>query len=195
MAEVPVESGLLLLDVVERLGLAGVVVVVIVVVVVCSVQSKICTRVSLIACSSCVSTRAKNYSGVGAIYHQVGHGLAVQVSMTEYTQAGTAQLVGLPPTVQPPKTRLWLPSQTPPLLLLLPTTTTTGQPSKDTRFADAVKRRPTHQQLVERQPEFRKAGAAAWLALKRETSVPAHSAPKWSSPRVSDSFMQAVSLR
>ncbi|KAH9269804.1 hypothetical protein BASA83_008121 [Batrachochytrium salamandrivorans] len=58
------------------------------------------------------------------------------------------------------------------------TTTTTGQPSKDTRFADAVKRRPTHQQLVERQPEFRKAGAAAWLALKRETSVPAHSAPE-----------------
>ncbi|KAH6598667.1 hypothetical protein BASA50_003702 [Batrachochytrium salamandrivorans] len=56
--------------------------------------------------------------------------------------------------------------------------TTTGQPSKDTRFADAVKRRPTHQQLVERQPDFRKAGAAAWLALKRETSVPAHSAPK-----------------
>ncbi|KAH9271654.1 hypothetical protein BASA83_006021 [Batrachochytrium salamandrivorans] len=51
-------------------------------------------------------------------------------------------------------------------------------PSKDTRFADAVKKRPTHQQLVERQPEFRKAGAAAWLALKRETSVPAHSAPK-----------------
>ncbi|KAH9247193.1 hypothetical protein BASA81_015219 [Batrachochytrium salamandrivorans] len=54
--------------------------------------------------------------------------------------------------------------------------------------------RPTHQQLVERQPDFRKAGAAAWLALKRETSVPAHSAPKWSSHRVSDSFMQAVSL-
>ncbi|KAH6597696.1 hypothetical protein BASA50_004301 [Batrachochytrium salamandrivorans] len=51
-------------------------------------------------------------------------------------------------------------------------------PSKDTRFADAVKKRPTHQQLVERQPDFRKAGAAAWLALKRETSVPAHSAPK-----------------
>ncbi|KAH6594842.1 hypothetical protein BASA50_006316 [Batrachochytrium salamandrivorans] len=58
------------------------------------------------------------------------------------------------------------------------TTTTTGQPSKDTRFADAVKRRPTHQQLVERQPDFRKTGAAAWLALKRETSAPAHSAPK-----------------
>ncbi|KAH9276732.1 hypothetical protein BASA83_000867 [Batrachochytrium salamandrivorans] len=58
------------------------------------------------------------------------------------------------------------------------TSTTTDQPSKNTRFADAVKRRPTHQQLVERQPEFRKAGAAAWLALKRETSVPAHSAPK-----------------
>ncbi|KAH9251209.1 hypothetical protein BASA81_010904 [Batrachochytrium salamandrivorans] len=52
------------------------------------------------------------------------------------------------------------------------------KPSKNTRFADAVKRRLTHQQLVERQPEFRKAGAAAWLALKRETSVPAHSAPK-----------------
>ncbi|KAH9267039.1 hypothetical protein BASA83_010239 [Batrachochytrium salamandrivorans] len=46
------------------------------------------------------------------------------------------------------------------------TTTTTDQTSKDTRFADAVKRRPTHQQLVERQPDFRKAGAAAWLALK-----------------------------
>ncbi|KAH9247809.1 hypothetical protein BASA81_014569 [Batrachochytrium salamandrivorans] len=58
------------------------------------------------------------------------------------------------------------------------TSTTTGQPFKNTCFADAVKRRPTHQQLVERQPEFRKAGAAAWLALKRETSVPAHSAPK-----------------
>ncbi|KAH9272497.1 hypothetical protein BASA83_005306 [Batrachochytrium salamandrivorans] len=58
------------------------------------------------------------------------------------------------------------------------TTTTTDQTSKDTRFADAVKKRPTHQQLVERQPEFRKAGAAAWLALKRETSIPAHSAPK-----------------
>ncbi|KAH9276678.1 hypothetical protein BASA83_000810 [Batrachochytrium salamandrivorans] len=58
------------------------------------------------------------------------------------------------------------------------TTTTTDQLSKDTRFADAVKKRLTHQQLVERQPDFRKAGAAAWLALKRETSVPAHSAPK-----------------
>ncbi|KAH6600341.1 hypothetical protein BASA50_002352 [Batrachochytrium salamandrivorans] len=58
------------------------------------------------------------------------------------------------------------------------TSTTTDQPSKNTRFADAVKKRPTHQQLVERQPDFRKAGAAAWLALKRETSVPAHSAPK-----------------
>ncbi|KAH9248963.1 hypothetical protein BASA81_013363 [Batrachochytrium salamandrivorans] len=57
-------------------------------------------------------------------------------------------------------------------------TTTTDQLVKDTRFADAVKRRLTHQQLVERQPDFRKAGAAAWLALKRETSVPAHSAPK-----------------
>ncbi|KAH9246883.1 hypothetical protein BASA81_015525 [Batrachochytrium salamandrivorans] len=104
MAEVPVESGLLLLDVVEKLGLAGVVVVVVVVVVVCSVQSKICTRVSLIACSSCVSTRAKKHSGVGAIYHQVGHGLAVQVSMTEYTQAGTAQLVELQANLDLPQT-------------------------------------------------------------------------------------------
>ncbi|KAH9249988.1 hypothetical protein BASA81_012236 [Batrachochytrium salamandrivorans] len=52
------------------------------------------------------------------------------------------------------------------------TSTTTDQPSKNTRFADAVKRRPTHQQLVERQPDFRKAGAAAWLALKRETFSP-----------------------
>ncbi|KAH6588975.1 hypothetical protein BASA50_010395, partial [Batrachochytrium salamandrivorans] len=58
------------------------------------------------------------------------------------------------------------------------TTTTTDQTFKDTRFAEAVKKRPTHQQLVERQPEFCKAGAAAWLALKRETSIPAHSAPK-----------------
>ncbi|KAH6600886.1 hypothetical protein BASA50_001993 [Batrachochytrium salamandrivorans] len=58
------------------------------------------------------------------------------------------------------------------------TTTTTGQPSKDTRFADAVKKRLTHQQLVERQHDFCKAGASAWLALKRETSVPAHSSTK-----------------
>ncbi|KAH6593770.1 hypothetical protein BASA61_004160 [Batrachochytrium salamandrivorans] len=71
-------------------------------------------------------------------------------------------------------------------------TTSTGQLVKNTRFADAVKRRPTHQQLVERQPEFRKAGAAAWLALKRETSVPAHVHQKWSSPRVSKSFMQSL---
>ncbi|KAH9266234.1 hypothetical protein BASA83_010711 [Batrachochytrium salamandrivorans] len=34
------------------------------------------------------------------------------------------------------------------------TTTTTDQTFKDTRFAEAVKKRPTHQQLVERQPEF-----------------------------------------
>ncbi|KAH9250111.1 hypothetical protein BASA81_012063 [Batrachochytrium salamandrivorans] len=52
------------------------------------------------------------------------------------------------------------------------TSTTTDQPSKNTRFADAVKRRPTHQQLVERQPEFRKAGAAAWLALKARDFSP-----------------------
>ncbi|KAH9246909.1 hypothetical protein BASA81_015517 [Batrachochytrium salamandrivorans] len=83
--------------------------------------------------------------------------------------------------VQPPNARLWLPSQTPPpllLLLLLPLLLLLANPLRTLDFADAVKRRPTHQQLVERQPEFRKAGAAAWLALKRETSVPAHSAPK-----------------
>ncbi|KAH9250456.1 hypothetical protein BASA81_011742 [Batrachochytrium salamandrivorans] len=53
--------------------------------------------------------------------------------------------------------------------------------------------RPTHQQLVERQPEFRKAGAAAWLALKRETSVPAHSAPKVELSSGLDSSMQVDS--
>ncbi|KAH9244777.1 hypothetical protein BASA81_017792 [Batrachochytrium salamandrivorans] len=37
---------------------------------------------------------------------------------------------------------------------------------------------PLTNSWLKRQPEFRKAGAAAWLALKRETSVPAHSAPK-----------------
>ncbi|KAH9263936.1 hypothetical protein BASA83_012642 [Batrachochytrium salamandrivorans] len=72
------------------------------------------------------------------------------------------------------------------------TTTTTGQPSKDTRFADAVKRRPTHQQLVERQPDFRKAGAAAWLALNERIQSLHTVHRKWSSLRVSDSSMQAV---
>ncbi|KAH9245509.1 hypothetical protein BASA81_016994 [Batrachochytrium salamandrivorans] len=85
----------------------------------------------------------------------------------------------LPPTGATPKRKTMA---TKPILTTTTatttTTTTTNQPSKDTRFADAVKKRPTHQQLVERQPDFRKAGAAAWLALKRETSVPAHSAPK-----------------
>ncbi|KAH9244103.1 hypothetical protein BASA81_018534 [Batrachochytrium salamandrivorans] len=75
-----------------------------------------------------------------------------------------------------PNASLWLPSQTPPPLLLLLLLQLTS-PLRHS-IADAVKKRPTHQQLVERQPEFRKAGAAAWLALKRETSVPAHSAPK-----------------
>ncbi|KAH6595459.1 hypothetical protein BASA50_005811 [Batrachochytrium salamandrivorans] len=86
----------------------------------------------------------------------------------------------LPQTGAKPKRKTMATKPNP--LPLLPTTTstttTTDQPSKDTRFADAVKRRLTHQQLVERQSDFRKAGAAAWLALKRETSVPAHSAPK-----------------
>ncbi|KAH9277207.1 hypothetical protein BASA83_000069 [Batrachochytrium salamandrivorans] len=99
----------------------------------------------------------------------------------------------LPPTDAKPKGKTMATKPNPTTNTATTTTsTTTGQPSKNTCFADAVKRRPTHQQLVERQPEFRKAGAAAWLALKRETSVPAHSAPKWSSPRVSDSSMQAV---
>ncbi|KAH9271708.1 hypothetical protein BASA83_006077 [Batrachochytrium salamandrivorans] len=47
-----------------------------------------------------------------------------------------------------------------------------ANPLRNTRFADAVKNGPPNQQLVERQPEFRKAGAAAWLALKRETFSP-----------------------
>ncbi|KAH9255931.1 hypothetical protein BASA81_005966 [Batrachochytrium salamandrivorans] len=77
-----------------------------------------------------------------------------------------------------PKSKTTAPKPNPTTTTATTTTTTTDQPSKNTRFADAVKRRPTHQQLVERQPDFRKAGAAAWLALKRETSVPAHNAPK-----------------
>ncbi|KAH6562950.1 hypothetical protein BASA60_010867 [Batrachochytrium salamandrivorans] len=85
----------------------------------------------------------------------------------------------LPPTGEKPKRKTVATKPNPTTTATTATTTTTtDQTSKDTRFADAVKRRPTHQQLVERQPDFRKAGAAAWLALKRETSVPAHSAPK-----------------
>ncbi|KAH9245274.1 hypothetical protein BASA81_017256 [Batrachochytrium salamandrivorans] len=86
----------------------------------------------------------------------------------------------LPPTGARPKRKsvATKPNPTTTITATTTTSTTTDQLSKDTRFADAVKKRPTHQQLVERQPEFRKAGAAAWLALKRETSVPAHSAPK-----------------
>ncbi|KAH9272454.1 hypothetical protein BASA83_005261 [Batrachochytrium salamandrivorans] len=68
------------------------------------------------------------------------------------------------------------------------TTAATNQPSKDTRFADAVKRRPTHQQLVERQPDFRKAGAAAWLALNERLQSLHTVHQKWSSLRVSDSL-------
>ncbi|KAH9273510.1 hypothetical protein BASA83_004176 [Batrachochytrium salamandrivorans] len=84
----------------------------------------------------------------------------------------------LPPTGENPKRKTMATKPNTTTATTATTTTTTDQTSKDTRFADAVKRRPTHQQLVERQPDFRKAGAAAWLALKRETSVPAHSAPK-----------------
>ncbi|KAH9249174.1 hypothetical protein BASA81_013133 [Batrachochytrium salamandrivorans] len=84
----------------------------------------------------------------------------------------------LPPTGATSKRKTVATKPNPTTTTTATTSTTTDQPSKNTRFADAVKRRLTHQQLVERQPEFRKAGAAAWLALKRETSVPAHSAPK-----------------
>ncbi|KAH9250153.1 hypothetical protein BASA81_012031 [Batrachochytrium salamandrivorans] len=84
----------------------------------------------------------------------------------------------LPPTGATPKSKTMATKPNSNIATTTTTTTTTDQTSKDTRFADAVKKRPTHQQLVERQPDFRKAGAAAWLALKRETSIPAHSAPK-----------------
>ncbi|KAH9269598.1 hypothetical protein BASA83_008247 [Batrachochytrium salamandrivorans] len=67
----------------------------------------------------------------------------------------------LPPTGAKPKrkTMATKPNPTTATTATTTTSTTTGQPSKTL-------------------PEFRKAGAAAWLALKRETSVPAHSAPK-----------------
>ncbi|KAH6600902.1 hypothetical protein BASA61_002114 [Batrachochytrium salamandrivorans] len=62
------------------------------------------------------------------------------------------------------------------------------------QFADTVKKRLTHQQLVERQPDFCKADAAAWLALRRDTLIPAHSAPKVElSSGIPDSSMQVVS--
>ncbi|KAH6583560.1 hypothetical protein BASA61_007946 [Batrachochytrium salamandrivorans] len=48
--------------------------------------------------------------------------------------------------------------------------------------------------LVERQPDFCKADAAAWLALRRDTLIPAHSAPKVElSSGIPDSSMQVVS--
>ncbi|KAH6560806.1 hypothetical protein BASA62_010240 [Batrachochytrium salamandrivorans] len=67
----------------------------------------------------------------------------------------------LPPTGAKPKrkTVATKPNPTTTTTATTTTTTTTDQPSKDTRFR-------------------RRSGAAAWLALKRETSVPAHSAPK-----------------
>ncbi|KAH6596880.1 hypothetical protein BASA61_003319 [Batrachochytrium salamandrivorans] len=62
------------------------------------------------------------------------------------------------------------------------------------QFADTVKKRLTHQQLVERQPDFCKADAAAWLALRRDTLIPAHSAPKVElSSGIPDSSMQVDS--
>ncbi|KAH6573664.1 hypothetical protein BASA62_002820 [Batrachochytrium salamandrivorans] len=87
----------------------------------------------------------------------------------------------LPPTGATPKRKIMATKSNPTTTTTITATstaTTTDQLVKNTRFADAVKRRSTHQQLVERQPDFCKAGADAWLALKREASVPAHSAPK-----------------
>ncbi|KAH9250975.1 hypothetical protein BASA81_011233 [Batrachochytrium salamandrivorans] len=84
----------------------------------------------------------------------------------------------LPPTGAKPKRKTMATKPNPTTTATTATTattttsTTTGQPSKNTRFADAVKRRPTHQQLVERQPEFRKAGAAAWLAIETRDFSP-----------------------
>ncbi|KAH9271982.1 hypothetical protein BASA83_005828 [Batrachochytrium salamandrivorans] len=98
-------------------------------------------------------------------------------STGEATQAALAAILARLEVGPVPKSKT-MATKPHPTTTTTTTTTTTDQPSKDTRFADAVKKRLTHQQLVERQPEFRKAGAAAWLALKRETSVPAHSAPK-----------------
>ncbi|KAH9267688.1 hypothetical protein BASA83_009761 [Batrachochytrium salamandrivorans] len=64
----------------------------------------------------------------------------------------------LPPTGEKPKRKTMATKPNPTTATTATTTTTTDQTSKDTRFADAVKRRPTHQQLVERQPDFRKLG-------------------------------------
>ncbi|KAH6565574.1 hypothetical protein BASA62_007181 [Batrachochytrium salamandrivorans] len=58
------------------------------------------------------------------------------------------------------------------------TSTTTDQPSKTLDSLMLSKNGPPINSWLNASPEFRKAGAAAWLALKRETSVPAHSAPK-----------------
>ncbi|KAH6593467.1 hypothetical protein BASA61_004304 [Batrachochytrium salamandrivorans] len=104
---------------------------------------------------------------------------ALQAIVLQVVVSNNKDYPPLPPTGAKPKSKTTAPKPNPTTTTATTTTTTTtDQPSKNTRFADAVKRRPTHQQLVERQPDFRKAGAAAWLALKRETSVPAHNAPK-----------------
>ncbi|KAH9250311.1 hypothetical protein BASA81_011928 [Batrachochytrium salamandrivorans] len=100
----------------------------------------------------------------------------------------------LPPTGATSKARLWLPSQTPLLLLLhYYYFYYTGHPQKHCLLM-LSKGGPPHQQLVERQPEFRKAGAAAG-SLERETSVPAHSAPKVELSSGLRLIMQADSLR
>ncbi|KAH9244472.1 hypothetical protein BASA81_018125 [Batrachochytrium salamandrivorans] len=53
-----------------------------------------------------------------------------------------------------------------------PETTTAANPLRTLDLPDAVKRRPTHSQLVERQPDFRKAGAAAWLRIETRDFSP-----------------------
>ncbi|KAH9271729.1 hypothetical protein BASA83_006098 [Batrachochytrium salamandrivorans] len=126
--------------------------------------------------SQMASTGEANQTALAAILARLEAGpVASQVVVPNNKDYPPLKQTGAKPKRKSVATK---PNPTTTILLLPILLLTTDQPSKDTRFADAVKKRPTHQQLVERQPEFRKAGAAAWLALKRETSVPAHSAPK-----------------
>ncbi|KAJ1336604.1 hypothetical protein BSLG_007386 [Batrachochytrium salamandrivorans] len=126
--------------------------------------------------SQMASTGEANQTALAAILARLEAGpVASQVVVPNNKDYPPLKQTGATPKS---KTMATKPNPTTTITATDTTTTTTDQTSKDTRFADAVKKRPTHQQLVERQPEFRKAGAAAWLALKRETSVPAHSAPK-----------------
>ncbi|KAH9266410.1 hypothetical protein BASA84_001146 [Batrachochytrium salamandrivorans] len=57
-------------------------------------------------------------------------------------------------------------------------------PSKDTRFADAVKNGPPINSWLNDQPDFRKAGAAAWARSEARDIQSLHTVHrKWSSPR------------